>query len=74
MLFLILKFYPDGYQDQFGGEKNKKYMFSRLKKLLIKVSNEDVNQQLNLIESEFNSWIGDNEQIDDVCLMGLRIT
>ena len=53
---------------------NKKYMFSRLKKLLIKVSNEDVNQQLNLIESEFNSWIGDNEQIDDVCLMGLRIT
>ena len=49
-------------------------MFSRLKKLLIKVSNEDVNQQLNLIESEFNSWIGDNEQIDDVCLMGLRIT
>ena len=70
----MIYIFSDGYQDQFGGEKNKKYMFSRLKKLLIKVSNEDVNQQLNLIESEFNSWIGDNEQIDDVCLMGLRIT
>ena len=68
----MIYIFSDGYQDQFGGE-NKKYMFSRLKKLLIKVSNEDVNQQLNLIESEFNSWKGDNEQIDDVCLMGLRI-
>ena len=49
-------------------------MLSRLKKLLIKISKEDENQQLNFIENEFNSWKGDNEQIDDVCLMGLRIT
>ena len=70
----MIYIFSDGYQDQFGGEKNKKYMFSRLKKLLIKISNEDENQQLNFIESEFNSWKGDNEQIDDVCLMGLRIT
>ena len=70
----MIYIFSDGYQDQFGGEKNKKYMYSRLKKLLIKISNEDENQQLNFIESEFNSWKGDNEQIDDVCLMGLRIT
>ena len=49
-------------------------MLSRLKKLLIKISKEDENQQLNFIENEFNSWKWDNEQIDDVCLMGLRIT
>lgn len=70
----MIYIFSDGYQDQFGGEKNKKYMLSRLKKLLVRISKEDENQQLNFIKNEFNSWKGDNEQIDDVCLMGLRIT
>ena len=70
----MIYIFSDGYQDQFGGEKNKKYMLSRLKKLLVRISKEDDNQQLNFIKNEFISWKGDNEQIDDVCLMGLRIT
>ena len=70
----MIYIFSDGYQDQFGGEKNKKYMLSRLKKLLVRISKEDENQQLNFIKNEFISWKGDNEQIDDVCLMGLRIT
>ena len=49
-------------------------MLSRLKKFLVRISKDDESQQLNFIKNEFNSWKGDNEQIDDVCLMGLRIT
>ena len=70
----MIYIFSDGYQDQFGGEKNKKYMLSRLKNFLSQISNEDENHPIKFHKNEFISWKGDNEQIDDVCLMGLRIT
>ena len=70
----MIYIFSDGYQDQFGGEKNKKFMISRLKKLLLKISNENVDAQLQELKTEFELWKGNEDQIDDVCLMGLRIT
>jgi serine phosphatase RsbU (regulator of sigma subunit) len=64
----------DGFQDQFGGIKDKKYMALRLKNFLKKISINTSQEQLSLLKDEFNTWKGDGEQIDDVCVMGIRIT
>ena len=64
----------DGFQDQFGGLKDKKYMALRFKSFLKKISTNTSQEQLSLLKNEFNSWKGDSEQIDDVCVMGIRIT
>ncbi len=65
--------FSDGYKDQFGGPKGKKFMISRFKKLLISVSEKEAAEQYALLENEFYEWRGDSEQIDDVLLMGYRI-
>ena len=70
----MLYIYSDGYQDQFGGEKGKKYMGAKFKKQLLKINKESTDKQLILLEEEFKSWTHNYEQIDDVCVMGVRIT
>ncbi len=69
----MLYIYSDGYQDQFGGERGKKYMAAKFKNQLLKMSKETEDQQLSLLDQEFSTWIQDYEQIDDVCVMGVRI-
>ena len=66
--------FSDGYQDQFGGEKGRKYMKGRFKKFILSVQDQDMQTQLASFEKEFNTWKRDREQIDDVCVMGVRIT
>ena len=68
-----LYLFSDGFQDQFGGEKGKKYMKGKMKKFLISISDKSINEQQLLLSKAFNSWKGDLEQIDDVCVMGVRI-
>lgn len=63
----------DGYPDQFGGEKGKKYKYKRFKELLVRVSQEKMRKQKELISSEFWEWKQGFEQIDDVCVMGVKI-
>ena len=70
----MLYIYSDGYQDQFGGEKGKKYMGAKFKKQLLRINKESTDKQLILLEEEFKSWTHNYEQIDDVCVMGVRIT
>ncbi|MGE0567452.1 MAG: SpoIIE family protein phosphatase [Bacteroidia bacterium] len=65
--------FTDGYQDQFGGEKGKKFKASRLKELLLSVSSKPMNEQAIILDEEFEAWKGLLEQVDDVCLMGVRI-
>jgi serine phosphatase RsbU (regulator of sigma subunit) len=69
----IIYTYTDGYADQFGGEKGKKYTYKRLREKLIAISEKPLTEQKVSLESEFESWKGDNEQIDDVCLLGVRV-
>ena len=64
--------YTDGFQDQFGGERGKKYMSKKFKKFLCEISSDTIENQYQSIKTEFNNWKGDNEQIDDVCIMGVK--
>jgi serine phosphatase RsbU (regulator of sigma subunit) len=63
----------DGFQDQFGGEKGKKYKVKPLKKLLLEVSQLPMQAQHQKISKAFDTWKGELEQVDDVCMIGVRI-
>ena len=69
----MIYIYSDGYQDQFGGENGKKYMTANFKKLLIKISKEEEKKQNKLLEIELANWMQKEEQIDDICIMGVRV-
>lgn len=63
----------DGLPDQFGGERGKKFMYKKLKELLVSISQQPVGAQKALLETTFNEWKGQLEQVDDVTLIGVRI-
>jgi serine phosphatase RsbU (regulator of sigma subunit) len=63
----------DGYADQFGGPKEKKFSYKRLKELLLSISAEKMDQQKKILDSNFETWKKDYEQIDDVCLIGIKL-
>ena len=65
--------FSDGYADQFGGEKGKKMMYRKFKTLLLDVVNKDIKIQKELINSYFEQWKGNMEQIDDVCVIGVQV-
>ena len=65
--------FSDGFIDQFGGKKNKKYKSVNFKKFLLSIDKNNMDTQHKLIESEFNNWKGNMEQIDDVCIIGVRV-
>jgi serine phosphatase RsbU (regulator of sigma subunit)/tetratricopeptide (TPR) repeat protein len=69
----IIYLYTDGFADQFGGPKGKKYKYKQLNEQLLKVHQSSLSEQKNVLESEFNNWKGDLEQIDDICIIGLRV-
>jgi ligand-binding sensor domain-containing protein/serine phosphatase RsbU (regulator of sigma subunit) len=64
--------FSDGYPDQFGGVKGKKFMYTRFKQLLTDIHHLDMPDQLQKLEHEFYAWKGENEQVDDVLVMGFR--
>lgn len=64
--------FSDGYIDQFGGELNKKYKAAKLKSFLSNISHEKMQDQKKLLELEFRNWIGENDQVDDVCMIGFK--
>ncbi|MCB9335790.1 MAG: tetratricopeptide repeat protein [Flavobacteriales bacterium] len=65
--------FSDGYVDQFGGEKGKKLKAANFKKLLLSIQNQPLNKQKEIINQTFEDWKGDLEQLDDVCIIGVRI-
>jgi PAS domain S-box-containing protein len=65
--------YSDGYQDQFGGDRGKKFMKRRLRELLIKIHKLPLEDQYNLIKLEFHQWKGEYQQVDDICVMGILV-
>ncbi|HLP13680.1 MAG TPA: tetratricopeptide repeat protein [Flavobacteriales bacterium] len=65
--------FSDGYADQFGGPKGKKMKYKRLKDLIISVCREKTDKQREELMKNFNSWKGDLEQLDDVCVIGVKI-
>jgi serine phosphatase RsbU (regulator of sigma subunit)/Tfp pilus assembly protein PilF len=68
-----LYIFSDGYADQFGGEKGKKLKTANFKKLLLSIQKENMTTQKQLIDEAFENWKGNLEQLDDVCVIGVRI-
>jgi serine phosphatase RsbU (regulator of sigma subunit) len=65
--------YSDGFQDQFGGQEGKKFLVKRFKELLALVATLNIEEGEQLLEKKFAEWKGNHEQIDDVCIVGIRI-
>jgi len=68
-----LYLYTDGYADQFGGPKGKKFKYKQLNELLLSVHKKPMNEQHEILNDRFNNWKGSLEQVDDVCIIGLRL-
>jgi ligand-binding sensor domain-containing protein/serine phosphatase RsbU (regulator of sigma subunit) len=69
----MLYLFTDGYADQFGGPKGKKFKYKKLNELLVSVSQLTLKEQKTEMEKAFESWKGELEQVDDVCVLGIRL-
>jgi serine phosphatase RsbU (regulator of sigma subunit) len=65
--------FSDGYQDQFGGEHDKKYFVHRFYTLLLDIHRKPMLKQKEILEKNLKEWMGDNEQTDDITVMGIRL-
>lgn len=68
-----LYLFTDGYADQFGGEKGKKFKYKQLEELLLASSDSSIVEQKNQLDSAFMKWKGNLEQVDDICIIGIVI-
>ncbi|MDR2040656.1 MAG: YfiR/HmsC family protein [Bacteroidales bacterium] len=68
-----LYMFSDGYADQFGGPNEKKFSSRRLKNSLLEIQDKTIKEQEEYMAKEYDKWKGDNEQIDDVLLIGIKI-
>jgi serine phosphatase RsbU (regulator of sigma subunit) len=68
-----LYLYTDGYADQFGGEKGKKFKSKKLQDLLVSIANQPMEIQKQKLNDSFDNWKGNLEQVDDVCMLGIRV-
>jgi predicted ATPase/serine phosphatase RsbU (regulator of sigma subunit)/GAF domain-containing protein/tRNA A-37 threonylcarbamoyl transferase component Bud32 len=69
MLYLT----SDGFQDQFGGKDDKKYLTKNLRNFLLQIHEEEMPMQNQLLSKEFDTWKGKRQQIDDVLIVGVKI-
>jgi serine phosphatase RsbU (regulator of sigma subunit) len=69
----MLYFYTDGYGDLFGGTKGKKFTSKQLNKVFKEISHLGLSEQKIILENTFVEWKGDLEQVDDICIVGIRV-
>ncbi len=65
--------FTDGFPDQFGGPKGKKFKYVQFKQLLLEISQLPTSQQKEKLRNALSAWRGVLEQIDDICVVGIRI-
>ncbi|MBL7895608.1 MAG: tetratricopeptide repeat protein [Bacteroidia bacterium] len=66
-----LYLFTDGYADQFGGEKGKKFKHKQLEQLITEINHKSSNEKKEILNNTFEKWRGSLEQVDDVCIAGL---
>jgi serine phosphatase RsbU (regulator of sigma subunit) len=69
----VLYVFSDGYADQFGGPKNKKFMSKQFRELLMEIYPLPMEKQKETLTRRMNEWMGENEQVDDILIIGIRI-
>ena len=65
--------FSDGYADQFGGPSRKKLMTKKFKEILVSIQNLTMPKQQAYLVDFMEEWRGDNEQIDDILVIGVRV-
>lgn len=65
--------FSDGYADQFGGPKGKKFMYRRFKELILAIQEHPMSKQKEIFDTTMLNWKGDLDQIDDICVLGVKI-
>jgi len=70
----LLYLFSDGFADQFGGPQDKKFMYKRLRELLLSISTLPMEEQRKTLLSDFDEWRGNEAQIDDVLIIGVKLT
>lgn len=68
----IIYLTSDGFPDQFGGPKYKKFTYRRMQELFLEIHKEDMGTQYDRIKGAIQDWKGDADQTDDICVMGVR--
>ena len=69
----LVYLFTDGYADQFGGPKGKKFKYKQLADLIFRNKNLPMSEQRNVLDSTFANWKGNIEQVDDVCIIGIKL-
>ncbi len=69
----LLYLFTDGYADQFGGPKQKKFNYKSLKELFLNHHHESMSKQMEIYDQVLQNWKNDNDQIDDICVMGVKL-
>jgi ligand-binding sensor domain-containing protein/serine phosphatase RsbU (regulator of sigma subunit) len=69
----MIYLFSDGYADQFGGPKGKKFMHKNLKELLISASHLEMTVQKEKLDKTINEWRGRSEQVDDILVIGIKV-
>lgn len=64
--------FSDGYSDQFGGERGKKFKYAKMKELLFSVRSEPMSTQRSILYESHELWKGNHEQVDDICVVGIK--
>jgi serine phosphatase RsbU (regulator of sigma subunit) len=70
---LTFYLFTDGFADQFGGEKGKKFKYKQLEELLLNNNHLALSKQSDLLTEKFENWKGELEQVDDVCVIGINL-
>ena len=63
----------DGFADQFGGDKGKKFKSVNFEKLVLSISSLPIAEQKTRLSAEFEAWKGEFEQLDDICVIGFQV-
>jgi len=69
----MIYMFSDGFADQFGGKSGHKYMAKNFKNLLLKIAQKKAEEQMSELEFELQNWQADNEQVDDILILGFRL-
>jgi phosphoserine phosphatase RsbU/P len=69
----MIYLFTDGYTDQFGGDNRKKLLTDNFKKLLININHRSLPEQKKALEKNYETWKGENDQIDDILILGIRL-
>lgn len=65
--------FSDGFADQFGGPRGKKFMYKRFRELLLSNSGKDLSEQKDVLKESLFKWMKNEEQVDDILVMGIKV-